>query len=87
MVGTPTFRDSDFILLKPGEKIEYGRETLGDPSDKFLFPAEALTLCRFPGSSARRRYSTAPMGKRLQLWNYQGNESIGEGSSSRNAFV
>ena len=38
MVGMPTFRDSDFILLKPGEKIEYGRETLGDPSDKFLFP-------------------------------------------------
>lgn len=38
MVGMPILRDSDFILLKPGEKIEYGRETLGDPSDRFLFP-------------------------------------------------
>jgi hypothetical protein len=38
MRGAPTLHDSDFVLLKPGEKIEYQHETLGDPSDKFIFP-------------------------------------------------
>lgn len=38
MRGAPALHDSDFVLLKPGEKIEYQHETLGDPSDKFIFP-------------------------------------------------
>ena len=38
MVGMPTFQESDFVLLKPGEKIDYTHEVLGDPSDKFVFP-------------------------------------------------
>jgi hypothetical protein len=40
MVSMPTFRDSDFVLLKPGEKIEYSHESLGDPSDRFFFPGD-----------------------------------------------
>jgi hypothetical protein len=39
-IGMPTYQDSDFVLLKPGEKIEYTHETLGDPSDKFIFPGD-----------------------------------------------
>lgn len=34
----PTFKDSDFVLLEPGETIEYGHENVGDPSDLFVFP-------------------------------------------------
>jgi hypothetical protein len=41
-VSMPTFKDSDFVLLKPGEKIEYNHETLGDPSDTFLFPGNGF---------------------------------------------
>jgi hypothetical protein len=37
-IGAKTLHDSDFVLLKPGETIEYKHETLGDPSDKFIFP-------------------------------------------------
>lgn len=38
----PTYDDTDFVLLKPGEKIEYKHETLGDPSDKFIFPGKGI---------------------------------------------
>jgi len=38
----PTFKDSDFVLLKPGEQIEYDHEILGDPSDRFLFPGNGI---------------------------------------------
>ena len=34
----PTFKDSDFVLLGPGETIEYSHEKVGDPSELFLFP-------------------------------------------------
>jgi hypothetical protein len=36
--GAPILHDSDFVLLKPGETIEYKHDALGDPSDKFIFP-------------------------------------------------
>jgi hypothetical protein len=39
-IGAVNFQDGDFVLLKPGEKIEYRHETLRDPSDKFIFPGE-----------------------------------------------
>jgi|SRR5580658_337983 hypothetical protein len=39
-IGAVDFQDSDFVLLKPGESIEYKHETLRDPSDKFIFPGE-----------------------------------------------
>lgn len=42
MIGMPTFHDSDFVLLKAGEKIEYNHDNLGDPSDLFLFPGNGL---------------------------------------------
>jgi hypothetical protein len=38
MRGEVIFHDSDFVLLKPGQKAEYKHESLGDPSDKFIFP-------------------------------------------------
>jgi hypothetical protein len=37
-VGMPTYQDSDFVLLKPGETIQYTHAALGDPSDRFAFP-------------------------------------------------
>jgi len=37
-IGAPVLHDSDFVLLEPGQTIEYKHETLGDPSDKFIFP-------------------------------------------------
>jgi hypothetical protein len=37
-VEMPTYQDSDFVLLKPGETIQYTHAALGDPSDKFIFP-------------------------------------------------
>lgn len=40
MVAMPTFQESDFVLLKPGAKIDYTHETIGDPSDKFVFPGQ-----------------------------------------------
>ena len=40
MISMPTFKDGDFVLLKPGEKIEYNHESLGDPSDRFFFPGD-----------------------------------------------
>ena len=39
-IGAVNFQDSDFVLLKPGETIEYKHESLRDPSDKFIFPGE-----------------------------------------------
>jgi hypothetical protein len=43
-IGMPTYQDSDFVLLQTGEKIEYTHETLGDPSDKFIFPSDGMYL-------------------------------------------
>ena len=42
MTSMQTFKDTDFVLLKPGEKVEYNHETLGDPSDIFLFPGNGF---------------------------------------------
>lgn len=42
MTSMPTFKDTDFVLLKPGEKVEYNHETLGDPSDIFSFPGNGF---------------------------------------------
>jgi len=40
----PQYRDRDFVVLKPGEKIEYGAKSLGDPSDAVVFPRKGTYL-------------------------------------------
>ena len=40
----PKYYDRDFVVLKPGEKIEYDARSLGDPSDAVVFPGKGAYL-------------------------------------------
>jgi hypothetical protein len=40
----PKYHDRDFVVLKPGEKIEYDARSLSDPSDAVVFPGNGAYL-------------------------------------------
>jgi hypothetical protein len=40
----PRYYDRDFVVLRPGEKIEYDAKSLGDPSDAVVFPRKGAYL-------------------------------------------
>jgi hypothetical protein len=40
----PKYYDRDFVVLKPGEKIEYDARSLGDPSNAVVFPSKGAYL-------------------------------------------
>jgi hypothetical protein len=40
----PRYHDRDFVVLKPGEKIEYDIKNIGDPSDDVVFPGKGIYL-------------------------------------------